>query len=214
MDKQQKTGEEKMINADVHENINVNQAEVQIQEYRRIDVNGLNSPESILAYVKKEKIWEETLSNELLDFLLKHIDAFVQESSFESIEALLMYLATVEPRYSDGYFIDCTLPVEGIGHPEKLIAFLEKLIGYAQQENRYWEIIETILTYQPVKNHSIPVASGFEGKRMSEFTSKVLNKLPEAMQKRLKEATFYREDKDTGRMKCRELLTYKLVSID
>lgn len=211
MDKQQKTGEEKMINADIHENINVNQAEVQIQEYRRINVNGLNSPESILAYVKEEKIWEETLSNELLDFLLKRIDTFVQESSFESIEALLMYLATVEPRYSEGYFIDCTFPA-GIGHPEKLIAFLEKLIGYAQQENRYWEIIETILTYQPVKNHSIPVASWFVGKRMSEFTSKVLNKLPEAMQKRLKEATFYRED--DGRMKCRELLTYKLVSID
>lgn len=213
MDKQQKTGEEKMINADVHENINVNQAEVQIQEYRRINVNGLNSPESILAYVKEKKIWEETHSNELLDFLLKRIDTFVQESSFESIEALLMYLATVEPLYSEGYFIDCTFPAEGIGYPEKLIAFLEKLIGYAQQENRYWEIIETILTYQPVKNHSIPAGSGFVIARMlEEFTSKVLNKLPEAMQKRLKEATFYREDE--GRMKCRELLTYKLVSID
>ena len=81
--------------------------------------------------------------------------------------------------------------------------FFKEFVKRGIDDERYYELIYTMLTYQI--NDNFPL--GFAMSEQNGFNDEIFAELPSEMQKQLKSYTFYKDDKDMDRRLCYSLLT-------
>ena len=87
--------------------------------------------------------------------------------------------------------------------------FFKEFVKRGIDDERYYELIYTMLTYQI--NDNFPL--GFAMSEQNGFNDEILAELPSEMQKQLKSYTFYKDDKDMDRRLCYSLLTGESVAM-
>ena len=82
--------------------------------------------------------------------------------------------------------------------------FFKKFVKHGVKDARYYDLIYTMLTYRlPIGSHPL----GFQMSLEDGFNDEVLAKLPPKMQEKLKGASFYEDDDESGRRTVYSLLT-------
>ena len=203
------------MNADVKANVNPPQAEVRKISYHPFNINAFKTLQDVCDYLNSSTMigCHDEIARDLLNFVLNNLDAFEQSCTFEDIETMFKLLAT-KTSIMDVTPLElcCSTFWTDKATQIKEIDLLEKLIDFGKKDARYFELVEYLLTVQAIANDSIPIACDLA--TLSDFEPRIMKKLPADVQRRLREATFYEENPDTGRMYCYALLTYQLVYVD
>ena len=79
--------------------------------------------------------------------------------------------------------------------------FFKEFVKHGGNDARYYNLIYEMLTYQTVRNKSFPL--GFRARKGTGWEEEVFAKLPQEMQERLGNESFYTNDGD----KCYALLS-------
>ena len=88
--------------------------------------------------------------------------------------------------------------------------FFKEFVKHGIEDARYYDLIYTMLTYRLASgSHSL----GFQMSLEDGFNDEVLAKLPPKMQEELKGASFYEDDKESGRRTVYSLLTGESIAM-
>jgi len=88
--------------------------------------------------------------------------------------------------------------------------FFKKFVKHGIEDARYYDLIYTMLTYRlPIGSHPL----GFQMSLEDGFNDEVLAKLPPKMQEKLKGASFYEDDDESGRRTVYSLLTGESIAM-
>ena len=88
--------------------------------------------------------------------------------------------------------------------------FFKKFVKHGVEDVRYYDLIYTMLTYRlPIGSHPL----GFQMSLEDGFNDEVLAKLPPKMQEKLKGASFYEDDDESGRRTVYSLLTGESIAM-
>ena len=215
-------------NAAADLNVNPKAAEVQHVVYKTFDDREVANwtPEDLIKTLETVGKWSNNRGyylcpvekmEELFSILAQKVITWEKEDkiTYEQMSKI-MNLATERPIGMDGGLLS---QVSMIGKGQEVIDFLGKFVLFAEKDPRYYDLVEHVLTHQALSNAAEPLAANLSQRPRfrNSFKEKVLNKLPETIQKRLSEETYYFDYKnDDGEIRtyCYSLLDGRVISVD
>ena len=148
----------------------------------------------------------------LIEILSEKIFAWEKEEkiTYEQIDKIIHVACERPMGRHGGLFVNFVAGNDS----QPIIDFLGKLVLLGEKDERYYDLIEMMLTVQAMGERHFPLGCTLYNESKDDFINKILNKLPDAWKERLSKATFYYYDEDVDRTYCYTVLGRKLVYAD